>query len=278
MALPAAFHSLFRRRRLMRTAAMVCTAALAAGALFGAVPALAQQRLIVDFPPRPKPTVQPGQGLVQSAKRKDSTEQMLVRADEINYDYTNERVSAVGNVQIYYSGATLESDRVIYDQKTKRVHAEGSVRLTEADGKITLGEIIDLSDDFRDGFVDSLRLETADETRVAANRAERIERKFHRLPERRLHRLRALQGRSQEAPQMAGQGRPDHPRSGREDDVFRGRQARVFRRPSCLHALLLDARSDRQAQDRLPDALHGVEFDLRVCGHHALLLGALAQL
>ena len=53
---------------------------------------------------------------------------MLVRANEINYDYTNDRVSAVGNVQIYFGGATLEADRVIYDQKTKRLHAEGNVR------------------------------------------------------------------------------------------------------------------------------------------------------
>ena len=55
-------------------------------------------------------------------------EQMLVRAAEINYDYTNERVSAVGNVQIYFGDSTLEADRVIYDQKTKRLHAEGNVR------------------------------------------------------------------------------------------------------------------------------------------------------
>ena len=58
---------------------------------------------------------------------------MLVRANEINYDYTNDRVSAVGNVQIYYDGATLEADRVIYDQKTKRLHAEGNVRLDRAE-------------------------------------------------------------------------------------------------------------------------------------------------
>ena len=44
---------------------------------------------------------------------------------EINYDYTNERVSAVGNVQLYFGASTLEADRVIYDQKTKRLHAEG---------------------------------------------------------------------------------------------------------------------------------------------------------
>ena len=66
----------------------------------------------------------------------------------------------------------LEADKVIYDQKTKRLQAEGNVRLTEADGKITYADIIDLSDDFRDGFVNSLRLDTADETRMAAARAD----------------------------------------------------------------------------------------------------------
>jgi LPS-assembly protein len=76
-------------------------------------------------------------------------------------------------VQIYYGGSTLEANRVVYDQKTKRLHAEGNVRLTEEDGKVTYGEIMDLSDDYRDGFVDSLRLDAPDQTRMAAARAER---------------------------------------------------------------------------------------------------------
>ncbi len=99
---------------------------------------------------------------------------MLVQATEINYDYSNHKVAAVGNVQIYYGGTTLEADKVIYDQTTKRLHAEGNVRLTEEDGKITYGEIMDLSDDYRDGFVDSLRLDTPDQTRMAAPRADRL--------------------------------------------------------------------------------------------------------
>ena len=98
---------------------------------------------------------------------------MLVQAREIDYDYANHRVSAVGNVQIYYGGSTLEADKVIYDQTTKRLHAEGNVRLTEEDGKVTYGDIMDLSDDYRDGFVNSLRLDSPDQTRMAAARAER---------------------------------------------------------------------------------------------------------
>ncbi len=112
-------------------------------------------------PPQPKPPPQP------------TNAPMLVQATEIRYDYTNNTVSAVGSVQIYYGGATIEADEVIYDQKTKRLRAQGNVRLTEPDGKITYGQLIDLTDDYRDGFVDSLRLETPDDTRFAAARADR---------------------------------------------------------------------------------------------------------
>ena len=63
---------------------------------------------------------------------------------------------------------------MIYDQKTKRLQARGNVSMTEADGKIIYGQFIDLTDDYRDGFVDSLRLETADDTRFAAARGDRV--------------------------------------------------------------------------------------------------------
>ena len=99
--------------------------------------------------------------------------QMLVQANEVDYDYNNSRVSAVGNVQLFYNGTSVEADKVIYDQKTKRLHAEGNIRMTDTDGKITYADIMDLSDDYRDGFVDSLRVDTADATRMAATRADR---------------------------------------------------------------------------------------------------------
>ncbi len=105
----------------------------------------------------------------------DRDGKMVVRADELQYDNTNTRIIAVGNVQIYYKRSTLEADRVIYDEKTKRMRAEGNARFTEADGKIVHGDIIDLTEDFRDGFVDSLQLESADKTRFAAPRAQRTE-------------------------------------------------------------------------------------------------------
>ena len=61
--------------------------------------------------PKPIPAP-PGEPGLFSTKR-DPNAQMLVQASEIHYDYTNSRVSAIGNVQIYYNGSTLEADSVI---------------------------------------------------------------------------------------------------------------------------------------------------------------------
>ncbi len=164
-------------RRTVRLALATVLTALMCGGALGVRDAQAQ---FLDF----RSQIRPGKpassasspGLAQQATKGTLAKgdaKMLVRANEMSYDNSNSTVAAVGNVQIYYSGATLEADKVIYDQKSKRLHAEGNVRLTESDGKVTYGEIIDLTDDFRDGFVDSLRVDTADQTRMAAARADR---------------------------------------------------------------------------------------------------------
>ncbi len=129
----------------------------------GGAPAAAQSFTYNPHHTRPVPPPAPA----------SSHGQMLVQAVEVDYNYNSSQVSAVGNVQIFYNGTSLQADKVVYDQKTKRLHAEGNIRLTDADGKITYANVLDLSDDYRDGFVDSLRVDTADQTRMAASRADR---------------------------------------------------------------------------------------------------------
>ncbi|BAR98242.1 outer membrane protein Imp [Blastochloris viridis] len=99
--------------------------------------------------------------------------EMLVTADELQYDYQNERVSAVGHVQIYNDGAVLEAERVTYDRRTNLMYGEGNVRLKTKSGDVIYAERLELSQDFKQGFVDSLRLEGADRTHFAAARADR---------------------------------------------------------------------------------------------------------
>ena len=92
---------------------------------------------------------------------------MRIKSDGIDYDYADHRFAVLGNVQIYYKRATIEADRVVYDQITRRLRAEGNARLTEANGKVTIGQVIDLTDDYRDGFVDALGVETVAPRRAA---------------------------------------------------------------------------------------------------------------
>jgi LPS-assembly protein len=161
-------HAVARRNRLRASVALGPVLALVFGLLVAGTvdlatmtPAAAQGFTYNPQPPRPAPPRVANDG------------QMLVQAVEVDYDYNNSRVSAVGNVQMYYNGTSVEADKVIYDQKTKRLHAEGNIRMTDAEGKITYANAMDLSDDYRDGFVDSLRVDTADATRMAATRADR---------------------------------------------------------------------------------------------------------
>lgn len=100
-------------------------------------------------------------------------ERMLVEAKELIYNRDNHTVTAVGDAQVYYQGKVLEADRVIYNQTTKRVFAEGNAKLTETDGSVTRGQRIDVTDDFRDGFIDVLRTETVDKAYFSSPRAEK---------------------------------------------------------------------------------------------------------
>jgi LPS-assembly protein len=156
------------RRGFVRFAAVLSL--LVCGSIVAPVALQSASAQELAFPPLPP---RPGKSAIAIEREKSGDKQMLVQAREINYDYNKHTVSAVGGVQIYYGGSTIEADRVIYDQTNKRLHAEGNVRLTEDSGNVTYGETMDLSDDYRDGFVDSLRLDTPDQTRMAAIRADR---------------------------------------------------------------------------------------------------------
>jgi LPS-assembly protein len=119
------------------------------------------------------------------------TGKMFVEAAELRYDTDKNTVSAEGNARVYYKEKVLEADRVVYNRNTGRVYAEGHAKLTESDGTIIHGERFDLTDDFRDGFIESLRADTPPKpyyypsgntfangtykTYFSAPRAERIE-------------------------------------------------------------------------------------------------------
>ena len=103
----------------------------------------------------------------------DSSEPMLLQADEMIYDNENNRVTAKGNVEIYYGNYTLLADQVIYDRNANTLAAQGNVRIKDPEGAIITSNQMTLTDDFRDGFIDALRVVTKDDTRIVAQTASR---------------------------------------------------------------------------------------------------------
>ena len=100
-------------------------------------------------------------------------DKLVIDADELVYDKDKNTVSAVGSVQLFYQGRVLQADRVIYDRATKRVYAEGHAKMTDEHGNVVYGSRFELSDDFRDGFIDSVQVLTTDKTRFTSPRVER---------------------------------------------------------------------------------------------------------
>ena len=100
---------------------------------------------------------------------------MLLQADELIYDNKNNKVRASGNVEVFYNKHTLLADHVIYDRNKNILIAQGNVILKEPNGAIVKAERIRLTDDFREGFIKSLKIRTGDDASITADRATRVE-------------------------------------------------------------------------------------------------------
>ena len=130
------------------------------------MPALAQNETSV-----PKSPGSP----FSSTPKLDKTQPLYLQGDQLIYDTKGNRVIAKGNVEIYYNNNILKADEVIYDQSANTLSANGNVELREAGGNIIRADRYDITDDFRDGFVQSLSVVTKDEDRIVAERGTRRE-------------------------------------------------------------------------------------------------------
>lgn len=98
---------------------------------------------------------------------------LILVADELVYNRDLDVITAQGSVQIDYGEYKLVSRSIEYNQTTGRVRAIGNVELLEPNGNRIYADDLDITDDFSDGFVKALRVETPDNSRIAATSAER---------------------------------------------------------------------------------------------------------
>lgn len=103
----------------------------------------------------------------------NSDEQLLIEADSVVYDFDQNRIALVGQVRIYYGEYILRAERVVVDQATGRIRADGGVTLNEPGGTIVQAADLDVTDNFGEGFIRLLNVETVERTRFKADRADR---------------------------------------------------------------------------------------------------------
>ncbi|MGY5779090.1 LPS-assembly protein LptD [Rhizobium sp. LEGMi135b] len=99
---------------------------------------------------------------------------LVLSSSELVYNKDTQIVTATGAVQINYGGYRMVAQKVEYNQKSGRMTALGNVELITPDGNRMYGDKMDVTDSFSDGFVNALRIEMPDNTRMVAEKGERV--------------------------------------------------------------------------------------------------------
>lgn len=163
------------RREIVGYGRLCSFAAAAVGGALAAVLALAPLTLASAPALAQSAFPKTKDGIFGKPQKLDKTLPLYLQGDELVYDTKGNRVIARGNVEIYYNKNVLTADEVVYDQSANTLTARGNVELKEANGNIIRADNYTLTDDFRDGFVQSLSVVTSDQSRITAERGERRE-------------------------------------------------------------------------------------------------------
>ena len=159
------------RARSVRGIARRSSAALAQLCLAALLIVLASEPV---FAQRPQSSFPRASAPKFSAPNKlDQKQPLLLRGDQLTYDNSGNRVTAKGNVELYYNNYAITADEIEYDQAAGTLTASGNVVIKDPNGQITRGDRINITDDFKDGFVESLSVVATDNSRIVARRAVR---------------------------------------------------------------------------------------------------------
>jgi LPS-assembly protein len=103
---------------------------------------------------------------------------VLMQADEVDYDVDSHVVTARGHVEIDSDGRMLLADEVTYDQPNDTMTASGHVSLTDEKGNVAFADHIVLKDKMRDGALKSFAALIGKNGRMVAASATRSQGRF----------------------------------------------------------------------------------------------------
>ena len=160
------------RKALLLSAALgLCLAAQARAQETPAPPESAQPQ--PELPPadlqdRPVETPPP-----LATASSDTPDEIQFNADQLDYDYEAEIVTASGDVRLYRGSDRLRADRVVWNRNTGQVVAEGNIVVVNPEGDAAYGDRIELTDTLKDGMVENMLVVLDAGGRIAARRGTR---------------------------------------------------------------------------------------------------------
>ncbi len=105
----------------------------------------------------------------------DPSERILFEADTVSRETEASPIVAEGNVRAYFGDRYLKADRLSYDEATDIVIAEGNVSITDESRQTVFAGRVELTGDLRDGVAANFSALLADNARLAAASAVRVQ-------------------------------------------------------------------------------------------------------
>ena len=95
-------------------------------------------------------------------------------ADEVGYDQDLGVYVARGHVEMSQDDRIVMSDVITYNERSKTISASGNVAMLMPSGDTLFGSYVDVTDDFKNGVIQSFRALLKDKSRLAAYSAQRV--------------------------------------------------------------------------------------------------------
>ena len=106
-------------------------------------------------------------------EEKAPDKQVGFESDQVIYDNDLETVTAVGHVVLHRDDIALKADTVTYNLKTGTVTANGNIQITDKSGNTLYANVMELDDELRNGFIESVHIIFNDNSRAAASEGTR---------------------------------------------------------------------------------------------------------
>ncbi len=109
------------------------------------------------------------------------TDPVAFTADEVQYDRDNALVTATGKVEAWQNDHVLRADKITFDRNTNIAAASGHVMMIEPDGQVLFSDYAELTEGMRDGVLVGMRAILAENGKLVANGARRVDGKINEL-------------------------------------------------------------------------------------------------